>query len=78
MLNFTSQAFLLPSQVSLNLEALTEAYDSLGPNTDMSIEEVQVTTLTVPSQPRPLSGKESAGSSSGNTPRSEVVIVRNA
>ncbi|TMS07832.1 C2 domain-containing protein 3 [Larimichthys crocea] len=60
-------------QVSLNLEALTEAYDSSssGP-TDISIEVPQVTTLTVPSQPRSLSagsGKESAGGSSGNTPR---------
>ncbi|KAM9358901.1 C2 domain-containing protein 3 [Symphorus nematophorus] len=57
-------------QVSLSLEALTEAYDSS--TTDISIEVPQVTTLTVPSQLRPLSagsGKESAGSSSGNTPR---------
>ncbi|XP_070762183.1 C2 domain-containing protein 3 [Enoplosus armatus] len=61
-------------QVSLNLEPLTEAYDSSssGPVTDISIEGPQVTTLTVPSQPRSLSagsGKESAGSSNGNTPR---------
>lgn len=61
-------------QVSLNLEPLTEAYDSSssGPITDISIEGPQVTTLTVPSQQRSLSagsGKESAGSSSGNTPR---------
>ncbi|XP_044058506.1 C2 domain-containing protein 3 isoform X2 [Siniperca chuatsi] len=61
-------------QVSLNLEPLTEAYDSSssGPITDISIEGPQFTTLTVPSQPRSLSagsGKESAGSSSGNTPR---------
>ncbi|XP_070685639.1 C2 domain-containing protein 3 [Pempheris klunzingeri] len=61
-------------QVSLNLEPLTEAYDSSssGPNTDISIEAPQVTTLTVPSRPRSLSagsGKESPGSSSGNTPR---------
>ncbi|XP_042342657.1 C2 domain-containing protein 3 [Plectropomus leopardus] len=61
-------------QVSLNLEPLTEAYDSSssGPVTDISIEGPQVTTLTVPSQPRSLSagsGKESVGSSGGNTPR---------
>lgn len=61
-------------QVSLNLEALTEAYDSSssGPTTDISIEGRQVTTLIVPSQPRSLSagsGKESARSSGGNTPR---------
>ncbi|XP_054454467.1 C2 domain-containing protein 3 [Anoplopoma fimbria] len=59
-------------QVSLNLEPLTEAYDSSssGPITDISIDRPQVITLTVPSQPRSLSagsGKESAGS--GNTPR---------
>ncbi|XP_071352498.1 C2 domain-containing protein 3 isoform X2 [Trachinotus anak] len=61
-------------QVSLSLEPLTEAYDSSssGPNTDISVEVPQVTTLTVPSQLRSLSagsGKESVGSSSGNTPR---------
>ncbi|XP_059188005.1 C2 domain-containing protein 3 [Centropristis striata] len=61
-------------QVSLNLEPLTEAYDSSSscPITDVSIEGPKVPTLTVPLQPRPLSagsGKESAGSSSGNTPR---------
>ncbi|XP_029302940.1 LOW QUALITY PROTEIN: C2 domain-containing protein 3 [Cottoperca gobio] len=61
-------------QVSLHLEPLTEAYDSSssGPITDISIEGPQATTLTVPSQPRSLSagsGKELAGSSSGNTPR---------
>uniref|UniRef100_A0A8C4IFG0 C2 domain containing 3 centriole elongation regulator n=1 Tax=Dicentrarchus labrax TaxID=13489 RepID=A0A8C4IFG0_DICLA len=61
-------------QVSLNLEALTEAYDSSssGPITDISIEGPHVNQLPVPSQPRPLSvgsGIESAGSSSGNTPR---------
>ncbi|XP_034720031.1 C2 domain-containing protein 3 isoform X3 [Etheostoma cragini] len=61
-------------QVSLNLEPLTEAYDSSssGPITDISMEGPQVTTLTVPSQSRSLSacsGKESAGSTSGNTPR---------
>ncbi|XP_040901590.1 C2 domain-containing protein 3 isoform X2 [Toxotes jaculatrix] len=61
-------------QVSLNLEPLTEAYDSSssGPTTDISAEGPQVTTLPVPSQPRSLSagsGKESVGSSSGNTPR---------
>lgn len=72
--------FLLPSQVSLNLEPLTEAYDSSssGPVTDISIEGPQVTTLTVPLQPRSLSassGKESAGSSGGNTPRFEVVAI---
>lgn len=71
---------MLP-QVSLNLEALTEAYDcsSSGHNTDMSTEGLQVTTQTVPSLPRALSAgseKESAGSSSGNTPRSEVILVR--
>ncbi|XP_056296608.1 C2 domain-containing protein 3 isoform X3 [Pseudoliparis swirei] len=55
-------------QVSLNLEPLTEAYDSSssGPIADISIERPQIPTLTVPSQP---SGKESAGSSGGNTPR---------
>nr|XP_019944006.1 PREDICTED: C2 domain-containing protein 3 [Paralichthys olivaceus] len=61
-------------QVSLNLEPLTEAYDSSSsaPPTDISVEQPQVTTLTVPSRPRSLSagsGKESIGSSSGNTPR---------
>ncbi|TNN33595.1 C2 domain-containing protein 3 [Liparis tanakae] len=61
-------------QVSLNLEPLTEAYDSSssGPIADISIERPQIPTLTVPSQPRSLSvgsGKESAGSSGGNTPR---------
>ncbi|KAM4627594.1 C2 domain-containing protein 3 [Polymixia lowei] len=61
-------------QVSLSLEALTEAYDSSSsvPTTDISVEVPQVPTLTVPSQPRPHSVnslKESAGSSSGNTPR---------
>ncbi|XP_063762656.1 C2 domain-containing protein 3 isoform X2 [Eleginops maclovinus] len=54
-------------QVSLNLEPLTEAYDSSSscPITDISVEGPQVTKLTVPSQTRPLS----AGSCSGNTPR---------
>ncbi|KAK1899930.1 C2 domain containing protein 3 [Dissostichus eleginoides] len=54
-------------QVSLNLEPLTEAYDSSSscPITDISVEGPQVTKLTVPSQTRPLS----AVSSSGNTPR---------
>ncbi|XP_030261591.1 C2 domain-containing protein 3 isoform X3 [Sparus aurata] len=61
-------------QISLNLEALTEAYDSSSslPTTDISIEVPQVNTLTVPSQPRSLSAgsaRESAGSSSRNTPR---------
>ncbi|XP_037324188.2 C2 domain-containing protein 3 isoform X1 [Pungitius pungitius] len=61
-------------QVSLNLEPLTEAYDSSssGPIPNISIERPKITTLTVPSQPRSLSagsGKGSAGSSSGNTPR---------
>uniref|UniRef100_A0A3B4ZJX8 C2 domain containing 3 centriole elongation regulator n=1 Tax=Stegastes partitus TaxID=144197 RepID=A0A3B4ZJX8_9TELE len=62
-------------QVSLNLEPLTEAYDSSssGPATDISIEGLQVPKLSVPSQQhRSLSagsGKESAGSSGGNTPR---------
>ncbi|XP_034460102.1 C2 domain-containing protein 3 isoform X1 [Hippoglossus hippoglossus] len=61
-------------QVSLNLEPLTEAYDSSSSclPTDISVEHPQVTTLTVPSRPRSLSagsGKESVGSSSGNTPR---------
>lgn len=74
-LESASSLLLSLSQVSLNLEALTEAYDSSssGP-TDISIEVPQVTTLTVPSQPRSLSagsGKESAGGSSGNTPRFE-------
>ncbi|KAM3616832.1 uncharacterized protein V6R79_024159 [Siganus canaliculatus] len=60
-------------QVSLSLEALTEAYDtsSSGPVTDVSLVGPQV-TLTVPSQPRALSAgsvKESAGSSGRNTPR---------
>uniref|UniRef100_A0A8C4IFJ3 C2 domain containing 3 centriole elongation regulator n=1 Tax=Dicentrarchus labrax TaxID=13489 RepID=A0A8C4IFJ3_DICLA len=69
-------------QVSLNLEALTEAYDSSssGPITDISIEGPHVNQLPVPSQPRPLSvgsGIESAGSSSGNTPRFEVVACPN-
>ncbi|XP_076591806.1 C2 domain-containing protein 3 isoform X2 [Chaetodon auriga] len=57
-------------QVSLNLEALTEAYDSSS--SGISTEGPQFPTLNVPSQPRSLSagsGKESAGSSSGNTPR---------
>ncbi|KAI4814903.1 hypothetical protein KUCAC02_005079 [Chaenocephalus aceratus] len=54
-------------QVSLNLEPLTEAYDSSSscPITDISVEGPQVTKLNVPSQTRPLS----AVSSSGNTPR---------
>ncbi|XP_031729391.1 C2 domain-containing protein 3 isoform X2 [Anarrhichthys ocellatus] len=61
-------------QVSINLEPLTEAYDSSssGPVTDISIEKPPITTLPVPSRPRLLSagsGKESAVSSSGNTPR---------
>lgn len=61
-------------QVSLNLEPLTEAYDSSssGPATDISIEGPQVTTLIVPSQPRSLSagsGKGSVGGSGRNTPR---------
>ncbi|XP_041850756.1 C2 domain-containing protein 3 isoform X2 [Melanotaenia boesemani] len=61
-------------QVSLNLEPLTEAYDSVssGPATDVSVEGLQVPTLTVPTQHRPCSagsGNESAGSSGGNTPR---------
>ncbi|XP_062275677.1 C2 domain-containing protein 3 isoform X3 [Scomber scombrus] len=61
-------------QVSLNLEPLTEAYDSSssGPATDVSTEGPQVKTLIVPSRPRSLSagsGKESAGGSGGNTPR---------
>ncbi|XP_026185547.1 C2 domain-containing protein 3 isoform X2 [Mastacembelus armatus] len=58
-------------QVSLNLEPLTEAYDSSssGPTTDI---RPQVTRLAMPLQPRLLSAgseKESVGSSSGNTPR---------
>lgn len=73
-------AFLF--QVSLNLEALTEAYDSSssGPITDISTEGPHVNQLPVPSQPRPLSvgsGVELAGSSGGNTPRFEVVACRN-
>ncbi|KAM8903491.1 C2 domain-containing protein 3 isoform 2-T2 [Spinachia spinachia] len=61
-------------QVSLSLEPLTEAYDSSssGAIPDISIERPQIPTLAVPSQPRTLSagsGKGSAGSSSGNTPR---------
>ncbi|XP_075956209.1 C2 domain-containing protein 3 [Anarhichas minor] len=61
-------------QVSINLEPLTEAYDSSssGPVTDISIGKPRITTLPVPSRPRSLSagsGKESAVSSSGNTPR---------
>ncbi|KAJ4935156.1 hypothetical protein JOQ06_016692 [Pogonophryne albipinna] len=54
-------------QVSLNLEPLTEAYDSSSscPITDISVGGPQVTKLNVPSQTRPLS----AVSSSGNTPR---------
>ncbi|XP_050921333.1 LOW QUALITY PROTEIN: C2 domain-containing protein 3 [Lates calcarifer] len=61
-------------QVSLNLEPLAEAYDSSssGPATDISVEGPQVATLTVPLLPRSLSagsGKESVGSSNGNTPR---------
>ncbi|KAM3875104.1 C2 domain-containing protein 3 [Diretmus argenteus] len=61
-------------QVSLSLEPLVEAYDSSSsvPTTDISLEVPQVNTLLVPSLPRPLSvnsGKESAGSSKGNTPR---------
>lgn len=65
-------------QVSLNLEPLSEAYDSSssGPTTDINIEGPQVATLTLPLQPRSFSaasGKESVGSSSGNTPRFEIV-----
>lgn len=53
-------------QVSLNLEPLTEAYDSSSscPITDISVGGPQVTKLNVPSQTRPLSAV-----SSGNTPR---------
>uniref|UniRef100_UPI0037E96D9D C2 domain-containing protein 3 n=1 Tax=Semicossyphus pulcher TaxID=241346 RepID=UPI0037E96D9D len=61
-------------QVSLSLEPLTEAYDSSSscPATDISLEGQQGTTLKVPLRPQSLSagsGKESAGSGSGNTPR---------
>ncbi|MEQ2168122.1 hypothetical protein GOODEAATRI_011176 [Goodea atripinnis] len=61
-------------QVSMNLEPLTEAYNgsSLGPTKDISPDRMQVPKLTVPLQPISLSaggGKESAGSSGGNTPR---------
>uniref|UniRef100_A0A3Q2EC54 C2 domain containing 3 centriole elongation regulator n=1 Tax=Cyprinodon variegatus TaxID=28743 RepID=A0A3Q2EC54_CYPVA len=61
-------------QVSLNLEPLTEAYDSSssGPATDISTDRMQVPKLTVPSHPVSLSAggrKESAGSSGRNTPR---------
>ncbi|XP_017271922.1 C2 domain-containing protein 3 [Kryptolebias marmoratus] len=61
-------------QVSLNLEPLTEAYDSSssGPATDANTDGMQAATLTVPSHHKSLSagsGKESAGSSGGNTPR---------
>ncbi|CAI5693179.1 unnamed protein product [Oreochromis niloticus] len=61
-------------QVALSLEPLTEAYDSSGsgPHTDLSTERQQVTPMTVLSQHRLLSadsGKESAESSGGNTPR---------
>ncbi|KAM6988093.1 C2 domain-containing protein 3 isoform 2-T2 [Tautogolabrus adspersus] len=54
-------------QVSLSLEPLMEAYDSSSscPATDISTDGPQVTTLTVPLQPRSLS----AGGSGGNTPR---------
>ncbi|XP_041661864.1 C2 domain-containing protein 3 isoform X3 [Cheilinus undulatus] len=54
-------------QVSLSLESLTEAYDSSSscPATDISTEGPQVTTLTVPPQPR----SPSVGSSGGNAPR---------
>uniref|UniRef100_A0A3Q3J040 C2CD3 N-terminal C2 domain-containing protein n=1 Tax=Monopterus albus TaxID=43700 RepID=A0A3Q3J040_MONAL len=67
-------------QVSLNLEPLTEAYDSSssGPTTDIAVERPKVVTPTVLSQPRSLSdgsGKESVGSSSKNTPRFVVVGV---
>ncbi|KAM4743002.1 C2 domain-containing protein 3 isoform 2-T2 [Anableps anableps] len=56
-------------QVSLNLEPLTEAYDSSssGPATDLSIDRMQV-----PSKPTSLlagGGKESGESSNANTPR---------
>uniref|UniRef100_A0A672GQS2 C2 domain containing 3 centriole elongation regulator n=1 Tax=Salarias fasciatus TaxID=181472 RepID=A0A672GQS2_SALFA len=58
-------------QVSLNLEPLAEAYDSSssGPPTDVSLEGLQVHTLTVPSQ------EKSAGSSGANTPRCDAVAV---
>ncbi|XP_028276134.1 C2 domain-containing protein 3 isoform X2 [Parambassis ranga] len=61
-------------QVSLYLEPLTEAYDSSssGPTTDISTDALKVATLTHPLQHGLLSagsGKESAGSSGGNTPR---------
>ncbi|XP_030008574.1 C2 domain-containing protein 3 isoform X2 [Sphaeramia orbicularis] len=60
-------------QVSLYLEPLAEAYDSSssGPTTDLRVEG-QLASLTVPSQPKSVSagsGRESAGSSGGNTPR---------
>ncbi|XP_047248201.1 C2 domain-containing protein 3 isoform X1 [Girardinichthys multiradiatus] len=60
-------------QVSMNLEPLTEAYGiSLSPIKDISPDRMQVPKLMVPLQPISLSaggGKESAGSSGGNTPR---------
>lgn len=66
--------------MSLNLEPLNEAYDSSssGPTTDISIERPHVAAMTMPSQPRSFSAgneKESVGSSSGNTPRFEIVGV---
>ncbi|XP_047449775.1 C2 domain-containing protein 3 isoform X2 [Mugil cephalus] len=59
-------------QVSLSLEPLTEAYDSSssGPTTDIGAEGQRATTLMVPSQHKSAgSGRESTGSSGGNTPR---------
>ncbi|XP_022063857.2 C2 domain-containing protein 3 isoform X1 [Acanthochromis polyacanthus] len=58
-------------QVSLNLEPLTEAYDSSssGPATDISIEGLQVKKLTVPSQQHRSFSTGSGKGSAGNTPR---------
>ncbi|XP_014858921.1 PREDICTED: C2 domain-containing protein 3 isoform X2 [Poecilia mexicana] len=61
-------------QVSLNLEPLTEAYDSSSsaPATDTSIDKLQVPKLTALPPPVLVTaggGKESGGSSGGNTPR---------
>ncbi|XP_054901560.1 C2 domain-containing protein 3 isoform X2 [Poeciliopsis prolifica] len=61
-------------QVSLNLEPLTEAFDSSNsaPGTDTSIDKLQVPKMMDPPPPVVVTtggGKESGGSSGGNTPR---------
>ena len=71
---------LLYPQVSLHLESLTEAYNSSSscPITDFSTEDLQVTSLTVPSEPGLLSAasEKESGGTTGNTPRSDAVSLQ--